>query len=228
MCVCVCVCVCILSICLSSFISHSSTSGKLNLNSHLVSHSTARPHQCIHCGSFFKRTSTLNAHVQALHTGRRYHCPICQKEFTQKVSEYCAYADQVQCCLGMVSFDEVSVRLSHGFVLRFGEQTRARRIRPAIRFKDMLRRHRNAHKQGTIPDCRQVRIVRACVLHLLLCVLQTHIRNHMMRIHTHEKPIQCPYCPKRFTTRWDVKNHAGKMHKDKIPDDDPYFVYSLL
>lgn len=45
---------------------------------------------------------------------------------------------------------------------------------------------------------------------------RTSYRNHMKR-HTEEKKHECEFCGKRFFTRYHLRLHQSKIHKDSNP-----------
>lgn len=48
---------------------------------------------------------------------------------------------------------------------------------------------------------------------------RTSYRNHMKR-HTDEKKFNCVFCQKKFFTRYHLKLHQSKIHKDLVAEDE--------
>lgn len=48
---------------------------------------------------------------------------------------------------------------------------------------------------------------------------RTSYRNHMKR-HTEEKKFTCTFCEKKFFTRYHLKLHQSKIHKNLITEDE--------
>lgn len=215
------------------------TTNKMHLlERHIKSHSTDRPHVCQICNRHFKTQVALHNHVNT-HTGTKPHrCKECRASFTTsgELIRHVRYRHTFEKPHKCIECEYASVersKLKRHMRSHTGERPyQCPHCTYASPDTYKLKRHLRIHtgeRPYQCPYCHaRFTQSNSCKAHMLIhtgqkpvfqcelcpttCGRKIDLKNHVLKLHTSDKPIQCKKCGKSFPDRYTYKVHL-KMHE---------------
>uniref|UniRef100_A0A4Y0BEZ2 C2H2-type domain-containing protein n=1 Tax=Anopheles funestus TaxID=62324 RepID=A0A4Y0BEZ2_ANOFN len=189
-----------------------------HLHLHRKVHLAHKPYPCTYgCDRSFSSSGNRQKHIARMHTHeKKYRCTNCNESFIyarqlqihreRKHSEFRGNCKGTTICTRCKeSFDTDESFLEHTNTLNCLEHRAFECVFCARRFKQAthLRNHVLTHKQD--------RRAYGCEFCSKRFTLPGDLKVHR-RIHTKEKPFQCPLCPSAFMMGKQLNKHQFKVH----------------
>lgn len=176
------------------------------LQNHVNTHKGIRPNKCKECDSCFTTSGELIRHVRYRHTYEKPHkcteCDYASVELSKLKRHVRSHTGErpFQCPHCMYASPD-SFKLKRHLRVHTGEKPYVCDICDMhFTQSNSLKSHKLIHS-GNKP-------VFQCELCPTTCGRKTDLKNHVLKIHTSDRPLQCKKCGKSFPDRYTYKIHT--------------------
>ncbi|KAK7079656.1 hypothetical protein SK128_022744 [Halocaridina rubra] len=179
-----------------------SFSEKYNLKIHTLTHTQERPHECTVCSQSFRYSRDLTEHKRTHDGSRPYVCDVCQKSFVRqrelvrhKREQHEMERYQCKVCgqyfKRLLYLKKIHMRIHHPLLIEAVDE-------------EVIQESKTSEVQN-----KQSHICKICGRSFARArYLTSHLRVHMKR----KEYVQCPTCPRMFTSVQTLKIHRQAFH----------------